>query len=82
MAENERIAAMEARDDYLVHGVEETRFSEGYRGNPYPAGADRLEINRWMEEALKKVAEKFVPSYTYETTGDLFAPVPRMAACR
>lgn len=78
----DKLVAMEARDDYLVHGVEETRFSEGYRGNPYPAGADRLEINRRMEEALKKVAEKFVPSYTYETTGDLFAPVPRMAACR
>lgn len=78
----DKLVAMEARDDYLVHGVEETRFSEGYRGNPYPAGADRLEINRRMEEALKKVAEKFVPSYTYETAGDLFAPVPRMAACR
>jgi hypothetical protein len=80
----DQIAALGGRDDYLVHGVEEARFSEaeGYRGNPYPTGEDRKEINRRMAAALKNIAEVFVPSYTYKTTGDLFAPVPRMAACR
>jgi len=34
------------RSDYLVHGVEETRYSNanGFKGNPYPIGREREHI--------------------------------------
>ncbi len=32
------------RSDHLVHSAEAERFAEGFRGNPYPAGTDRLRI--------------------------------------
>jgi hypothetical protein len=42
----DKVAAMGARSDYLVHGVEETRFAGGqYKGNPYPTGQERATIN-------------------------------------
>ena len=42
----DKVTAMGARSDYLVHGVEEDRFAGGgYKGNPYPTGAERARIN-------------------------------------
>ena len=41
----DRLVAMGARSDYLVHGVEPERYAAGYRGNPYPTGAERAKIN-------------------------------------
>lgn len=38
---------LEGKSDYLVHGVEEDKFTKekGYKANPYPAGVDRPSIN-------------------------------------
>jgi len=33
-------------DLYLVHGVEGDRYAAGFKGNPYPAGAERDAINQ------------------------------------
>jgi len=45
----DRIREMGARSDYLVHGVEEDRFSgPGYKGNPYPVGRERAAINEMI----------------------------------
>lgn len=38
---------------YLVQGVEPDRFGEGYKGNPYPAGDERSEINAAFDQFLK-----------------------------
>lgn len=42
----DKVTAMGAKSDYLVHGVEEDRFAGGnYKGNPYPTGQERATIN-------------------------------------
>jgi hypothetical protein len=41
----DKLAERGQRSDYLVHGVEEGRYAEGYRGNPYPTGEERKRIN-------------------------------------
>lgn len=42
----DKLVAAGRRSDYLVHSVEEKRFAFGYRGNPYPTGEERRQINR------------------------------------
>jgi len=50
----DKVAAMGARSDYLVHGVEETRFAGGqYKGNPYPTGQERATINAAFDHLTK-----------------------------
>ena len=43
----DRLVAMGAKSEYLVHGVEQDRFADGarFKGNPYPTGAERAAIN-------------------------------------
>lgn len=43
----DRLVAMGARSEYLVHGVEQDRFDDParFKGNPYPKGAERAAIN-------------------------------------
>lgn len=45
------------RADYLVHGVEESRYgdSEAYAGNPYPSGEQRQVINAAMNELMGEI---------------------------
>lgn len=51
------LAKRGVRSDYLVHGVEENRFAEAkYRGNPYPAGEERIAINQQMDILMDSVA--------------------------
>lgn len=50
---HDKLAAMGARSDYLVHGVEEDRFSgPEYKGNPYPVGKEREAINKTIEAVV------------------------------
>lgn len=44
----DRLVAMGAKSEYLVHGVEQDRYSNGerFKGNPYPTGNERAEINK------------------------------------
>ena len=43
----DKLLAMGAKSDYLVHGVEDERFAGGdYKGNPYPVGEERAAIDR------------------------------------
>lgn len=55
----DRLEAMGARSDYLVHGVEEDRFADAgcWRGNPYPSGEERARI----ASALDGLFEAVVP---------------------
>jgi hypothetical protein len=49
----DRVTAMGARSDYLVHGVEADRFAGGgYKGNPYPTGEERARINAAFEKLV------------------------------
>lgn len=44
--------------DYLVHGVEGSRFAGAeYSGNPYPAGAEREAINRAFEGLMVAIKQ-------------------------
>lgn len=55
----DRVTAMGARSDYLVHGVEEDRFAGGgYKGNPYPTGAERARINGAFESLAETIQTK------------------------
>lgn len=55
----DRVTAMGARSDYLVHGVEEDRFAGGgYKGNPYPTGEERARINAAFDKLTKTIKTK------------------------
>ena len=55
----DRVVAMGARSDYLVHGVEEGRFAGGgYKGNPYPVGKERAQINAAFEKMAATIKTK------------------------
>lgn len=43
----DRLVAMGAKSEYLVHGVEQDRYADAtrFKGNPYPAGKERAAIN-------------------------------------
>lgn len=46
------IIAKGHESQYLVQGVEETRFAQGHKGNPYPAGEERKRINELFTALL------------------------------
>jgi hypothetical protein len=46
----DRLQADALRCDYLVHGVEETRYAKGYKGNPYPVGRERQTLNEAFDK--------------------------------
>ena len=55
----DRVTAMGARSDYLVHGVEEDRFAGGgYKGNPYPTGEERARINAAFDKLAGTIQTK------------------------
>ena len=55
----DKVTAMGARSDYLVHGVEEDRFAGGhYKGNPYPTGEERAMINAALDNLAKTIQTK------------------------
>jgi Large polyvalent protein-associated domain 1 len=47
----DRLKEKGANSPYLVHGVEEKRYSDRvlFKGNPYPVGAERAAIGRRIE---------------------------------
>ena len=53
----DRLMAMGARSDYLVHGVEQDRYSDGtrYKGNPYPTGEERQAINKAFDDLFSTI---------------------------
>ena len=55
----DRLVAMGARSEYLVHGVEAERYAGGeYRGNPYPTGAERAAINAAFDAMVAELKTK------------------------
>jgi hypothetical protein len=55
----DRVTAMGARSDYLVHGVEAERFAGGdYKGNPYPTGVERARINAAFDKLADTIQTK------------------------
>lgn len=55
----DKVTAMGARSDYLVHGVEEDRFAGGgYKGNPYPTGEERARINAAFDKLAATIKTK------------------------
>jgi hypothetical protein len=55
----DRVTAMGAKSDYLVHGVEEDRFAGGaYKGNPYPTGEERARINAAFDKLATTIKTK------------------------
>lgn len=49
----DRLHGSTGPSDYLVHGVEEGRYSgPSYAGNPYPQGKERREIGDAIEKAM------------------------------
>ncbi|MTH95452.1 LPD1 domain-containing protein [Roseibium sp. RKSG952] len=53
----DQLAARGAKNDYLVYGVEDGRFADrAYRGNPYPAGEERVRINEAIGHLVRTIA--------------------------
>ncbi len=52
------------KSQYLVHGVEGGVFTKekGYKGDPYPAGAEREAINKAYDELFKVIESKETPT--------------------
>jgi hypothetical protein len=50
----DRLVAMGAKSEYLVHGVEGDRFAaaDRYKGNPYPVGEERAKINAAFDSLM------------------------------
>jgi len=55
----DRLVAMGARSQYLVHGVEADRFAGAiFKGNPYPTGEERAAINASFDRLVKTLQTK------------------------
>jgi hypothetical protein len=56
----DRLLAMGAKSEYLVHGVEPDRFAaaDRYKGNPYPVGAERAEINKAFDRFVGELKSR------------------------
>lgn len=54
----DKLADQNKRSDYLVHGVEENRHGDSvrFRGNPYPAGSERQNINQHIDTLVESVS--------------------------
>lgn len=53
----DELAERGIRNDYLVHGVEDGRFSDpAYKGDPYPAGPERIRINEAIGHLVQTIA--------------------------
>lgn len=57
----DRLAAKGARNDHLVHGAEAERFALGFRGNPYPVGAERERIGDAVLALVDALAPRLNP---------------------
>ncbi len=56
----DRVAEAGGANPYLVHGVEEGRFSgPDYKGDPYPKGAERLAIAARLEALTNAMRHRF-----------------------
>ncbi|WP_395701228.1 PLxRFG domain-containing protein [Aquabacterium sp.] len=53
----DRLVAMGAKSEYLVHGVEQDRFADTsrFKGNPYPSGAERAAINKAFDAFVSEL---------------------------
>lgn len=54
------------KQEYLVHGVEGDRYGSGYRGNPYPAGEERVSINRSIRSFVDSLEDAQEPVFGIE----------------
>jgi len=55
----DRLVANGAKSEYLVHGVEPERYAGGgYRGNPYPTGAERAKINAAFDAMVAELKSR------------------------
>jgi hypothetical protein len=71
------LAEQEIKSDYLVHGVEETRYAETkYRGNPYPAGEERIAINQQMDTLMAAVSVYLVNLRDQDRPAPTVTPTP------
>ncbi len=69
----DEIAMRRHRSDYLVHGVEETRYAAGYAGNPYPVGAERQVFNANLREAMRSLRTELGKTVEHEAEEALAA---------
>ena len=58
----DRLSDMGVRNDFLVHGVEEARFSQAYRGNPFPTGAERASLGQAIMALSQRMAARLESS--------------------
>lgn len=49
----DKIAAEGFSSQYLVQGVEPTRYGSGFKGNPYPTGDERTAINKAYDRLFR-----------------------------
>ena len=55
---NDKMSEMGGRNEYLVHGVEQDRFLDNYKGNPYPVGQERQNIIKDIDVFLTLVHKR------------------------
>lgn len=67
----DRLAEMGGRNEFLVHGAEAGRFAGGWRGNPYPTGAERERVGRALAALVSTAAPRLRPALDHRNAGSL-----------
>ena len=79
----DKLRAQDRESQYLVQGVEPTRYAVGYKGNPYPAGMERDAINAAFDHLVNTIktrpGERAPVMYSRELHPDLFAHMEPLA---
>ena len=55
----DELADRGSKCDYLVHGVEATRYGDSYAGNPFPTGDERPRFNMALRDAMVELGNHF-----------------------
>lgn len=78
---HDKLQASGKSSDYLVHSVDENRYSDpqSYRGNPYPTGDERINIAKAYDNLFNtlktRVNDKNLDTY-YSVTRRMDDPLP------
>lgn len=59
---SDRLLEMGGQNPFLVHGVEEGRFSTGWRGDPYPGGHERRRITDAAQATMAAMCHRLSPA--------------------
>jgi hypothetical protein len=64
------LASKGVRSDYLVYGADEERYLQHPRGNPNPAGIDRLALRELFAAVVEDYRTRFVRQFEVDVEAE------------